>query len=316
MMYILRTIIFNLAFMSGLFASKKTEEPMIDVWVVSGGRASLPCLPKPKLGGDQPLLVLWYRRFSSSLPIYSYDARVGDFSNGVRWWDEVALGRRGYFVPSGTPSLVLEPVHVRDQDVYTCRIDYRVSKSTTTRVNLTVVVAPGPPVVIWEGREMVGTVGPLQENQPTELTCRSVGGRPAPSLTWWSEGRELPLLHTHSSLDPVTGTSVVEATLSVTAKRELQGGSLTCYARTPTHLNASEGAIIPLRSASVSLNITLSPVEVRILEPDPIIATSGSTVSVVCRALGSHPPADLSWWRGRRSLEPHVTHAVSSSGRF
>ncbi|XP_064103221.1 uncharacterized protein LOC135213185 [Macrobrachium nipponense] len=117
---------------------------------------------------------------------------------------------------------------------------------------------------MWEGREMVGTVGPLQENQLTELTCRSVGGSPAPSLSWWNEGRELPLLHSHSSWDPVIGSSVVEATLSVTAKRELQGGSLTCYAHTPAHLNASEGAIIPPRSASVSLNITLSPVEVRI----------------------------------------------------
>ncbi|XP_064098639.1 uncharacterized protein LOC135209791 [Macrobrachium nipponense] len=248
----------------------------------------------------------------------AYDARLGDFSNGVRWWDEVALGKRGYFVPSSMPSLVLEPAHAHDQDVYTCRIDYRVSTSTTTRVNLTVVVPPGPPVVIWEGREMVGTVGPLQENQLTELTCRSVGGRPAPSLTWWNEGRELPLLYANSSLDPVTGTSVVEATLSVTAKRELQGGSLTCYARTPTHLNASEAAIIPPRSASVALNITLSPVEVRIVEPDPIVAMSGSTVSVVCRALGSHPPQISSWWRGIRSLEPscHSRHMRVSNSRL
>ncbi|XP_064098640.1 hemicentin-1-like [Macrobrachium nipponense] len=43
---------------------------------------------------------------------------------------------------------------------------------------------------------------------------------------------------------------------------------------------------------------------------------SGSTVSVVCRALGSHPPADLSWWRGIRSLEPHVTHAIQDGGNI
>ncbi|XP_066982841.1 uncharacterized protein [Macrobrachium rosenbergii] len=316
-MCFLPTVTFILALISGVVASKNTEDTTIDVWVVSGGRASLPCLPKPKLKDDQPVLVLWYRRFSSSLPIYSYDARVGDFSNGVRWWDEVALGRRGYFVPSSTPpALVLEPAHAHDQDVYTCRIDYRVSTSTSTRVNLTVVVPPGPPAVIWEGREMVGTVGPLQENQLTELTCRSVGGRPSPTLTWWSEGRELPLLYANSSLDPVTGTSVVEATLSVTAKRELQGGSLTCYALTPSHLNASDAATVPPRSASVSLNITLSPVEVRILEPNPIVATSGTTINIVCRALGSHPPADLSWWRGIRSLEPHVTHAIQDGGNI
>ncbi|XP_064098553.1 LOW QUALITY PROTEIN: uncharacterized protein LOC135209720 [Macrobrachium nipponense] len=310
------SLTFIFAFIGGLVASKNTKDSMIDVWVVSGGRASLPCLLKPKLKDDQPVLVLWYRRFSSSLPIYSYDARVGDFSSGVRWWDEVALGRRGYFVPSSAPALVLEPAHAHDQDIYTCRVDYRVSTSTTTRVNLTVVVPPGPPVVIWEGREMVGTVGPLQENQLTELTCRSVGGRPSPALTWWNEGRELPLLYANSSLDPVTGTSVSEATLSVAPKRELQGGSLTCDARTPTTSTPHEEATVPPRSASVVLNITLSPVEVRILEPNPIVATSGSTISVVCRALGSHPPAELSWWRGIRSLEPHVTHAIQDGGNI
>ncbi|XP_064103474.1 nephrin-like, partial [Macrobrachium nipponense] len=317
-MNLLRTTTSFFALISWTFASRATEEDtMAEVWVVSGGRVSLPCVPRPKVPGDQPVLVLWYRRFSSSLPIYSYDARVGDFSSGVRWWDEVVLGRRGYFVPSSTPSLVLEPAHAHDQDVYTCRIDYRVSTSTTTRVNLTVVVPPGPPVVMWEGREMVGTVGPLQENQLTELTCRSVGGSPAPSLSWWNEGRELPLLLSHSSWDPVTGTSTTEATVSVTAKRELQGASLTCYTRMPSQPSASGDARILPRSVSVSLSITLSPVEVRILEQqDALVATSGSTVSVVCRALGSHPPAELSWWRGIRSLEPHVTHAIRDGGNI
>ncbi|XP_064103220.1 uncharacterized protein LOC135213183 [Macrobrachium nipponense] len=316
-MNLLRTTTSFFALISWTFASRATEEDsMVEVWVVSGGRASLPCVPRPKVPGDQPVLVLWYRRFSSSLPIYSYDARVGDFSNGVRWWDEVVLGRRGYFVPSSTPSLVLEPAHAHDQDVYSCRIDYRVSTSTTTRVNLTVLVPPGPPVVMWEGREIVGTVGPLQENQLTELTCRSEGGRPAPSLTWLNEGRELPLLHSHSSWDPVTGTSIAEATTSVTAKRELQGASLTCYARTPSQPSTSGDTTILPRSASVSLSITLFPVEVRILEQDAVVATSGSTVSVVCRALGSHPPAELSWWRGIRSLEPHVTHAIRDGGNI
>ncbi|XP_068213180.1 synaptogenesis protein syg-2-like [Palaemon carinicauda] len=110
--------------------------------------------------------------------------------------------------------------------------------------------------------------------------------------------------------------SVIEASLSVTAERELQGGSLTCYARAPTHPNASEEATILPRSASVSLNITLSPVEVRILEPEAVVATSGSTITIVCHALGSHPPADLSWWRGTRSLEPHVTHAIQDGGNI
>ncbi|XP_064103228.1 uncharacterized protein LOC135213189 isoform X2 [Macrobrachium nipponense] len=302
-MNLLRTTTSFFALISWTFASRATEEgSMAEVWVVSGGRVSLPCVPRPKVPGDQPVLVLWYRRFSSSLPIYSYDARLGDFSSGVRWWDEVVLGRRSYFVPSSTPSLVLEPTHAHDQDVYTCRIDYRVSTSTTTRVNLTVVVPPGPPVVMWEGREMVGTVGPLQENQLTELTCRSEGGSPAPSLSWWNEGRELPLLLSHSSWDPVTGTSTTEATVSVNAKRELQGASLTCYARMPSQPRASGDARILPRSVSVSLSITHAPTCGGSAGQERTQgAARGAAVKARCR-VEAEPPSDLTWsWVRQRT---------------
>lgn len=70
----------------------------------------------------------------------SYDARVGDFPSGVRWADETALGSRAYFMAmSDPPTLALEPAHARDQGVYKCRVDYRLSPSTTVYVNLTVV---------------------------------------------------------------------------------------------------------------------------------------------------------------------------------
>lgn len=70
----------------------------------------------------------------------SYDTRHGDFMAGQRWRDENVLGERSYFIASSAPpKLVLEPVHASDQAVYTCRIDYRLSSSTTVTVNLTVI---------------------------------------------------------------------------------------------------------------------------------------------------------------------------------
>ncbi|XP_047496493.1 uncharacterized protein LOC125044091 [Penaeus chinensis] len=109
-----------------------------EVWVVAGERAEMPCAPSPKLSLDKPVLVLWYRS-SDTLPVYSYDARAGEFSSGSRWADESALGGRADFnVLSETPTLVLEPAQPRDEGVYTCRVDYRLSVSTKTVVNLTV----------------------------------------------------------------------------------------------------------------------------------------------------------------------------------
>lgn len=70
----------------------------------------------------------------------SYDARANDFARGVRWVDDETFGGRAYFsINSEPPALVLESARAQDEGVYTCRIDYRVSASTTSIVNLIVV---------------------------------------------------------------------------------------------------------------------------------------------------------------------------------
>ncbi|XP_071543617.1 uncharacterized protein [Panulirus ornatus] len=296
-------------------ATPSREGSVKSVWVVAGGRANLPCRPDPKLPDDQPVLVLWYHGGSDTLPIYSYDAREGEFSWGKHWAEESVVGSRAYFAStSEPPALVLEPALPRDQGIYTCRIDYRISPSTTVTVNLTVVIPPGPPVILWNGRSVVGALGPLEEGQRTELTCRSSGGRPSPMLTWWERGRRLSPLSANATMDSITGTYTTEATLSITATRELLGVTLTCHAHTPTSSHTRETAIVQPRTASVSLNITLPPVQVRILDSGTA-ATAGTTLRLVCLAAGSHPPAQLTWWRAHTRL-PQVTHSIEDGGNI
>ena len=53
-------------------------------------------------------------------------------------------------------------------------------------------VPAGPPLVLdSSGRELRGSVGPLEEGQRTHLTCRSVGGTPEPTLSWWRDGHRI-----------------------------------------------------------------------------------------------------------------------------
>ncbi|ROT75630.1 putative cell surface glycoprotein MUC18 [Penaeus vannamei] len=109
------------------------------VWALNGGRAELPCAPDPRVAKDSPQIVLWYRA-SNTTPVYSYDARSGEFEDGERWTDGEALGKRAYFsVLTEPPVLVLDPAHARDEGVYKCRVDYRYSSSTYRVVNLTIV---------------------------------------------------------------------------------------------------------------------------------------------------------------------------------
>ncbi|XP_037782918.1 uncharacterized protein LOC119579248 isoform X2 [Penaeus monodon] len=119
------------------------------VWALNGGRAELPCAPDTKVAKDSPQIVLWYRA-SNTTPVYSYDARSGEFENGERWTDGDSLGKRAYFsVLTEPPVLVLDPAHARDEGVYKCRVDYRYSSSTYRIVNLTIVGESGMEVMYF-----------------------------------------------------------------------------------------------------------------------------------------------------------------------
>ncbi|KAK8744330.1 hypothetical protein OTU49_000748, partial [Cherax quadricarinatus] len=195
-------------------------------WTVVRGQAELPCLvPLPTDSNDKSLLVLWYKETQPTVPIYSYDTRSVPFTEGVRWTDKGYLGSRAFFrIMSDPPTLVVDDVKVADQAVYTCRVDYKVRPSAITKVNLTVIVPPGPPIILNSiGGTLEHTVGPLEEGAHTQLTCRSVGGTPTPTLTWWRDGERL------DQVGSVRGTGV-ESRISVVGSRTLQGATLTCQA--------------------------------------------------------------------------------------
>ncbi|XP_068202711.1 uncharacterized protein [Palaemon carinicauda] len=262
------------------------------------------------------MIVLWYLS-SVTKPIYSYDARDGDFSTGTRWYDEDIVEDRASFHPMPERSLlVLNPVRDRDQGSYICRVDYRISPPTIITINLTVVIPPGPPMVILDGRGVVGTVGPLKESERVDLTCRSVGGRPTPTVTWWNEKRPLPVLKFHSTSDSATGTYLVEATLSISGRRELQGAPLTCQVHIPTEPHLLNSPSLHPKTVSVTLNVTLPPVDVRIIGSKSIETTSESEIGLVCQAYGSHPPTQLTWWKDDRPLDSFFTQNIEDGGNI
>ncbi|KAK8381228.1 hypothetical protein O3P69_008236 [Scylla paramamosain] len=299
-----------LAVVAWLTGSKARPPEEQAVWAVSGRRANLPCTPAPREADDQPVLVLWYRAGDTLQPVFSYDARSGNFHSGKSWANPKVLGTRASFAThSAPPVLVLKPVLPHDQGEYTCRIDYRLSPSTVALVNLTVAIPPAPPMVIWRGEGVAGMLEPLKEGTSVELLCRSEGGRPPPQLTWWWRGARLPTRQA-SSLHSSTG--VVESSLVMKASRALHGATLTCHAQTPTPDNAAATALPQPLASSVTLNVTLPPLSVEILGPkEPI--TSGVSVKLVCRTYGSHPPAHVTWWQGNTRLS-EVTSFTDDGG--
>ncbi|XP_068202086.1 uncharacterized protein [Palaemon carinicauda] len=283
-----------------------------EVWGVAGGRVELPCEPKLKEPNDHPVLVLWYLS-SNTTPVYSYDARTGDFSSGNRWADMHTFGNRAYFSSLAVPpSLILEPLRSDDGGIYSCRIDYRRSPSTTAITNLTVIVPPGPPVILWNGVGVVGSVGPLQEHSQVSLICRSNGGSPPPKLTWWWRGSLLSHQTSNVTFNQLSRSPKVESTVWLRATRGYHGALLTCHAHPPTPEKPSRSIILQPRTASVSLNITLPPLEITVSGMrGPVSA--GTALQLECRSVGSNPPAELTWWRGHSHLT-EVIHSIHNGG--
>lgn len=260
----------------------------------------MPCIvPMPMDKTDKPLLVLWYKESQATVPIYSYDTRSGPFDQGVRWADTGYLGTRAFFrILSDPPTLVVEDVKVADQAVYTCRVDYKIRPSAITKVNLTVIVPPGPPLILnSSGHQLQEEVGPLEEGRHTQLTCRSAGGSPTPTLTWWRDGERL------NQVGRFNGQSV-ESRISLEATRNLHGATLTCQA---LNNNITEPS-----STSITIKVMLRPISVEIVG-DVGTLSSGRPVELVCRAVGSRPPAHITWIKGNKQVT-EVRHTVMNGG--
>ncbi|XP_049813792.1 uncharacterized protein LOC126260505 [Schistocerca nitens] len=112
----------------------------VRVQALVGEKALLPCDVTPPTANDTATLVIWFK--DEITPIYSYDAR-GKFSQETEHWKQRhVLGERASFETAGggaTAALTFRRVVERDQGVYRCRVDFRLSPSRNTRLHLTVV---------------------------------------------------------------------------------------------------------------------------------------------------------------------------------
>nr|XP_040563684.1 uncharacterized protein LOC121113887 [Lepeophtheirus salmonis] len=115
-----------------------------------GETALLPCdisVPNDTRSIDQLVLIMWYREDVGS-PIYSIDARTGmhipslsDSQN--HWIDTSHFGEnRVVFDTSPNPrkaKLKIFNVTESDDGLYRCRVDFKISQTRTSRLNLTVI---------------------------------------------------------------------------------------------------------------------------------------------------------------------------------
>lgn len=108
-----------------------------EVTTVEGREGILHCgnISHPKFGGEDPILILWYRG-KAGIPIFTVDARNG---TSTQIPSPEFEGRAIFDSATRPPSLRIKTIFREDEERYRCRCDYRKSKTQNFLINLTVV---------------------------------------------------------------------------------------------------------------------------------------------------------------------------------
>ncbi|KAG8305589.1 hypothetical protein J6590_067550 [Homalodisca vitripennis] len=267
---------------------------------VMEGVAKLPCdlsLPEPK---DVVTLVIWYKG-GTRTPIYSLDIRDRPMQEGSHWSETRILGGRAYYTTEPPFSLlILEGVKEADAGVYRCRVDFKISPTRNSLVNLTVIVPPRKLTLLDAVGGTIHTsyIGPLHEGDIIKLSCVATGGHPEPEVSWWRDG-----VLVDDSSEVLAGRRVRNILRIDGVGREDLGSRLTCQATNSPQLT-------PL-TATVTVDIYLRPIEVKLVGLNPPLSADQEH-EVTCRSAGSRPPATITWWKAGKIL--NYPSKVTTSG--
>ncbi|XP_076065322.1 nephrin-like [Oratosquilla oratoria] len=265
---------------------------------------ALPCLATQHPHNNAPALLLFYRN-SSTIPFFSYDARSGDFwrEGNSKIRDTRYEGR--VFLNLTEPRRVhlnLRHVTLEDAGHYTCRVDFHVSPSLTSIVDLKVYAEPickpeifitgkadperGPTIYTGTGRGtevMTRTeLGPFQEGQLLNLSCVVTGGWPLPEVTWWQDTVKLD--NTSEVISEHPRRVINEITIGPLTRQLIQ---------VPFTCRSENNPLSSPLDRTIRITIHMAPQRV-FLPPKPTVV-AGLEERIECRAESAYPEANVTW---------------------
>ncbi|CAH1230007.1 KIRREL2 [Branchiostoma lanceolatum] len=203
---------------------------------------------------------------------------------------------------TGVYNLNIRDVKLEDEGVYRCST---FSLKDPEDVKLTVIVPPLTPPIIIER-----FASPRVAGQDLQLTCRSEGGRPLPSLAWYNgTTRHSRFAHAAESTDD----DMIEYDMYVPYLTKWDNGiNMTCVAD-----QGLPSLVIPQRT-SITMNVLYPP---KVYVPQSYFRVrEGEPVNLTCTAEGNPVPV-VTWkrlggahWRGNNDRgHSDIIKAVSRS---
>uniref|UniRef100_A0A8D0DC39 Cell adhesion molecule 4 n=1 Tax=Sander lucioperca TaxID=283035 RepID=A0A8D0DC39_SANLU len=227
-----------------------------NVTVLEGGTAQISCR---------------LQNYDGSIVVIQNPRRQTLFFNGTR-----ALKDDRFQMVLFTPRLVritLTNVSVTDEGGYFCQL---YTDATHHQVaTLSVSVPPETPTVEVKQEAM--------EGGEVELTCMSPRSKPAATLRWIRNGREIPGV---VSQQDNAKTFSVSSTIRIPVERKDNGAALSCEAFHPA-LGGQK------RIRHYRLDVYFAPT-VRIVPPSGILR-EGDSLSLTCSVTGNPLPRNIQW---------------------
>uniref|UniRef100_A0A8C4QVU2 Ig-like domain-containing protein n=1 Tax=Eptatretus burgeri TaxID=7764 RepID=A0A8C4QVU2_EPTBU len=175
----------------------------------------------------------------------------------------------------------IQKLKAEDHGNYTC-IDYKSQPPLIRSASVNVWVPPSQPVVS-------GPEKPIRENESMELLCTSKPGRPAATIYWINDERQLRNETTHVYMNGMVGSSV-----RILVDRRDDGRHATCVVNHITGVLRTNWTLL-----------VEYPPELEISKVDG--SSEGEELKYECRAKGRPRPSPPRWFRDDKSFSNFST---------
>ncbi|XP_022108967.1 hemicentin-1-like [Acanthaster planci] len=224
-----------------------------------------------------------------------------------------ALGPDGLL--TSTSKFTLSPTWSNQEEFLRCHASNKVGyPGLSVSVMLDVKVPPRESslsLVDSDGLRL-GSVVDVVEGNPKTLTCMVQGTRPAASVQWFLADVLQSVVH--PSVDQVEGLFNVTSNWTITPNKVHHQQIVTCSARTAESQE-------PFPSVSVSLNVSVFPTEVILLDStgnftsnDTVYLVDGVDYPFICAVPDINPGAWFTWTLGNQRLSSSSNDTTGTSG--